>query len=121
MHPHNSHGFSLIEVLMVMAIFSIGILAVATLQVGAVNANSTARRITAGSAWLGDHIEKIMALGYDDPALAYGQRSTREAQLGSGHGQPHRRRNPLGLRRRRRVCVRRGHSRPRVKQTVAHS
>jgi len=78
MHPHSNRGFSLIEVLMVMAIFSIGILAVMTLQISAINSNTMARRITTGSAWLGDHLEKIMSMDYSAPELAKGTTQSRE-------------------------------------------
>lgn len=57
-------GFTLIEVLIVMAIFSIGILAVATMQVTATKGNASARRITEATALAETLIENLMQLSY---------------------------------------------------------
>ena len=46
----NVKGFTLIEVLIGMVIFSVGILAVAALQVSSTKGNSSARRITEATA-----------------------------------------------------------------------
>jgi prepilin-type N-terminal cleavage/methylation domain-containing protein len=62
-------GFTLIEVLIAMAIFSIGILGVAGMQVSAINGNGTARRSTEACAWATDQIEKLMSLPYGDAEL----------------------------------------------------
>ena len=65
-------GFTLIEVLIVMAIFSIGILAVATMQMTSTKSNASARRITEETALAENQIENLMQLSYDhadlDPA-----------------------------------------------------
>lgn len=42
----NSRGFSLVDVMISMAIFSVGILAVAGMQVSATNSNSASRNVT---------------------------------------------------------------------------
>ena len=68
----NRRGFTLIEVLMVMAIFSIGMLAVASLQMASVSSNAAARRITEKTALAENQIERLLKLAYDhndlDPA-----------------------------------------------------
>jgi prepilin-type N-terminal cleavage/methylation domain-containing protein len=68
----NIKGFTLIEVLIVMAIFSIGILAVAAMQVTSTTGNASARRITEATALAETQIENLMQLSYDhadlDPA-----------------------------------------------------
>ena len=56
---HN--GFTLIEVVMVMAIFSIGILALMTLHIGAISSNAKARSILLASTALADHFEKLIS------------------------------------------------------------
>ena len=65
-------GFTLIEVLIVMAIFSIGILAVAAMQMTSTKSNASARRITEETALAEKQIENLMQLSYDhadlDPA-----------------------------------------------------
>ena len=62
-------GFTLIEILIAMAIFSIGILAVGNMQLGSTNGNTSARIRTESSVWAQDTIETLMLLPYDDPQL----------------------------------------------------
>jgi type IV pilus assembly protein PilV len=62
-------GFSLIEVMIALAIFSIGILAVGTMQVRSTDGNTSARIRTEASVWAQDTIETLMLLPYDDPQL----------------------------------------------------
>jgi prepilin-type N-terminal cleavage/methylation domain-containing protein len=61
----NSKGFTLIEVLIVMAIFSIGILAVAAMQMTSTRGNASAIRITEATALAENQIENLMQLSYD--------------------------------------------------------
>ena len=58
-------GFTLIEVLIVMAIFSIGILAVAAMQMTSTKGNASARRMTEATALAENQIENLMQLAYD--------------------------------------------------------
>jgi prepilin-type N-terminal cleavage/methylation domain-containing protein len=66
-------GFSLIELMIAIAIFSIGLLAVATMQVSAISGNAGARQITDALIMAEDQLENLMALPYAsaelDPAL----------------------------------------------------
>ena len=62
-------GFTLIEVLIVLAIFSIGILAVAAMQVTSTKGNASARRITEATALAENQIENLMQLSYDHADL----------------------------------------------------
>ena len=62
-------GFTLIEVLIVMAIFSIGILAVAALQITSTKGNASARRITEATALAENQIEDLMQLPYSHSDL----------------------------------------------------
>jgi len=68
-------GFTLMEVMIALAIFSIGILAVGTMQINSANSNTGARIHTEESTWLVDRIERMTALSYDDPDLAEGTHS----------------------------------------------
>ncbi|CAB1075920.1 hypothetical protein D1AOALGA4SA_3724 [Olavius algarvensis Delta 1 endosymbiont] len=70
-----SRGFTLMEVLIALAIFSIGILAVGTLQITSSNSNTGARIYTEEYTWVLDQIEQLAALDYDDAALDAGTRS----------------------------------------------
>ena len=72
---NNSKGFTLIEVLMVMAILAIGILAVMTMQISAANSNSNARRMTDGGNYLADEFERLMLVDYDDAIATYPARA----------------------------------------------
>ena len=62
-------GFTLIEVLIAISIFAVGLLAVGTMQLSAINVNSTAGQITTRMTWAQDKIEELMALPYSDPWL----------------------------------------------------
>jgi len=72
----NDHGFTIIEVLIALAIFSIGILGVAKLQLTSVNDNTRTRKYTEASTWGVSQIESIMTTAYDAPALAGGTTGT---------------------------------------------
>lgn len=74
---NGSKGFTLIEVLVAMAIFSIGILAVASMQLAGTKGSSSARLSTEAAVLAQDQMESLIALEYDpiapvqgfDPAL----------------------------------------------------
>jgi prepilin-type N-terminal cleavage/methylation domain-containing protein len=65
-------GFTLIEVLIAIAIFSIGVLAVGAMQVSSVKDNAIARGVTKKASLAADRMEKLLALPYDDPQLSAG-------------------------------------------------
>lgn len=58
-------GFTLLEILIAISILTVGLLAVASMQISAMRANSFAGGVTEGTTWTGDQLEKLMAL----PAL----------------------------------------------------
>jgi prepilin-type N-terminal cleavage/methylation domain-containing protein len=68
----DNRGFTIIEVLIAMAIFSIGILAVGTMQITSINSNARARMHTEGYTWVVDRIEWLTTLPYDDDFLTAG-------------------------------------------------
>jgi type IV pilus assembly protein PilV len=63
-------GFTFIECLIVIAIFSIGVLAVASMQVTAINANASARMSGEATALAANQIEALMALDYGADELS---------------------------------------------------
>lgn len=63
------YGFTLVEVLIASCVLSIGILAVAFMQISAIQGNATACGITDASARAGELLEKFMSLPYNDPLL----------------------------------------------------
>ena len=66
------NGFTLLEVLVAITIFAVGLLAVAALHTSAINMNSTSNKMTNLSTLAMDQIEKLSALPYADPALNAG-------------------------------------------------
>jgi prepilin-type N-terminal cleavage/methylation domain-containing protein len=64
-YPKKIKGFTLVEVLIALAIFSIGILAVASLQTSSTGRNTGARIYTEASIWSRDQVESLMLLPYN--------------------------------------------------------
>lgn len=58
-------GFTLIETLMAMAIFTIGILGLFGMQTAVIKKNLTANNITNGATWAADQVERIISLDYN--------------------------------------------------------
>jgi prepilin-type N-terminal cleavage/methylation domain-containing protein len=66
-HPTgNSDGFSLVEVLVAIAIFSIGFLAVGLLQISALTNTNSARRTTEALAMAEEQVEWLRSLPFYD-------------------------------------------------------
>ena len=65
-----NQGFTLIEVLIATAIFTIGILAVGRMQIKAINTNISSRNSTTMVTVAKDRAEELMALPYNDADLA---------------------------------------------------
>lgn len=53
-------GFTLLEVIIAMAILSIGLLAIGYMQITAIDSNSTANRITEGTSLAQDKLEELV-------------------------------------------------------------
>ena len=62
-------GFTLLEVIVAIAILTFGLLAVASMQASSIRGNSFAGGVTEGTTWAGDQVERLMALSWDDPLL----------------------------------------------------
>jgi type IV pilus assembly protein PilV len=60
----NNQGFTLIEIMVAMVIFAIGILSVAALQTKATKGNISANRSTRAFTWCSDRMETLMSLPY---------------------------------------------------------
>lgn len=65
----NNLGFTLIEVLIALAVFAIGILGVFTLQMTAIKGNASARGVTENYLSGMDKVEELMARPFDDALL----------------------------------------------------
>ncbi len=68
--PGNQMGFSLIEVIVAIAILSVGILAVASMQGTASRNNVFAESRTQAATWATDRVEKLVDLDWNDPLLS---------------------------------------------------
>lgn len=66
---NSQNGFTLIETLIAMVVFSVGILGLASMQITSIQGNSQARQITEASNLAADRIESILSLDYYDTAL----------------------------------------------------
>jgi len=62
-------GFTLIEVLIAIALLTIGIFAAGTMQLSALSGNSQAKQLLGSVVWNGDRLEDLMSRPYDDAAL----------------------------------------------------
>ncbi|MCU0613617.1 MAG: prepilin-type N-terminal cleavage/methylation domain-containing protein [Desulfobacterales bacterium] len=58
-------AFSLIEILIAISIFSIGMLAVVSLQISSMNVNASSRRLTDATAMASERMERLLALPYN--------------------------------------------------------
>ena len=67
--PPTQSGFTLLEVIIALSIFTIGILAVASMQISAIKGNAAAGGYTESTIWAGDQIERLMHLPYDHDDL----------------------------------------------------
>jgi type IV pilus assembly protein PilV len=65
----NDHGFSLIEVLLAMVLFSVGMMAIASLLTRSGGGINSGRRVTEASALAADLMERLMVLPYDTADL----------------------------------------------------
>jgi len=67
---HNNRGFTLIEILVAIAILSIGLLGVAGLVGGIRRGNTTSDKITTATTLAQEQLEDIKELGYRDTVTA---------------------------------------------------
>lgn len=68
-NPKGTAGFTLIEVIIGLCIFSIGIMAVYGMQLQSVQMNANARRLTEASSAARDVLERLKGLDYDSADL----------------------------------------------------
>ena len=68
--PKKEAGFTLLEILIAMAILAFGILAVATMQATSIKGNSQAIGITEGITLAQDKIEEFIYLDYNHPDIS---------------------------------------------------
>lgn len=64
MNVQNNDGFSLLEVLIAVSVFAIGVLALAEMQIVSMTGNTTSRRIAGAAALAEGKMEELKALPY---------------------------------------------------------
>ena len=69
---HTGAGFTLLEVLIALLIFSIGLLGLASLQIVATKSNAFSNAMTVGITLTQDKTEELGNLAYDDGDLSAG-------------------------------------------------
>ena len=69
---HSEKGFTIIEVMIALAIFSIGIMAAWALQTGSTRGNTKARHLTSAATWASDRLERLIQLSYTHADLTAG-------------------------------------------------
>lgn len=80
------NGFTLIEVLMAVAIFSIGVLAAASMQTSAVSTTTRLRKATMGVACASDVMERLFFLNFSHPYLSAGTHAPGDGEDEDGDG-----------------------------------
>ena len=75
-------GFTLIEVLIALTIFSVGLLAIAAMQTSAIRMNATAGHLTDLSNLGMDELERLLSLQFSDPLLTNGTHNDPAAPAG---------------------------------------
>ena len=69
---NKNQGFTLIEVLIAMAIFAVGFLALATLQIKSIKQNASAKMYTEATTMAVESLERLISLPYDHSDLNQG-------------------------------------------------
>jgi type IV pilus assembly protein PilV len=68
----HQEGFAIIEALIAMVVFAIGMLAVLSMQTTAVRTNDTARGVSEQSVLAAEQLERLIGMPYADPNLTDG-------------------------------------------------
>jgi type IV pilus assembly protein PilV len=71
--PPGNAGFTIPEVMIALGIFSIGILAVYSMQMTSIKGNATARRVTDSATIASAKAEELALIAFDDDRLAAGE------------------------------------------------
>lgn len=66
---HGEAAFTLIEVLIALVVFAVGILGVALMQMTAIRGNNIANQVSEASVFATDQLERILTWEYNDPRL----------------------------------------------------
>ncbi len=67
-------GFTLLEVMLAISIFTIGLLAIAAMHVSSIDGNSSSRRLTEAMNYTQEKLEELQTLPFSDDLLKSGDR-----------------------------------------------
>ena len=70
--PNGEGGFTLLEVIIAISVLTIGLLAVASMQLAAIRGNDNAAHISEGTTLAQDRLEKLLAMSYTDAQILDG-------------------------------------------------
>jgi type IV pilus assembly protein PilV len=70
MNMARNDGFSLVELLVALTVFSVGLMALAGMQFTSIQGNSTANQLTAMTALADGLVEELLVKAQDDPVFA---------------------------------------------------
>jgi type IV pilus assembly protein PilV len=79
LRSHHDHGFTLVEVLIAMLVFTIGLLGVAALTIMIISGNSFSRALTTATALAHDKLEELRDTPYS--AISDGKETVAENNL----------------------------------------
>jgi type IV pilus assembly protein PilV len=72
MKKRNEQGFTLLEVIIAISILSVGLLALASMQISSIRGNAFAGGVTEGATLAADRMEKLLVLPYTHSDLSAG-------------------------------------------------
>lgn len=72
LRENTEKGFTLLEVIFAISILTVGILAVASMQISSIRGNAFAQDTSEASTWAMDRVEKLMDLPYNHSDLDNG-------------------------------------------------
>jgi len=68
----NNEGFTLVELMLALVVFAVGVLAVAQMQLTSMRYNTQAQQMSEATMLAQGKMDELMALGYGDTALDVG-------------------------------------------------
>ena len=70
---YRSNGFTLVEVVVALVVFTIGLLAITAMQIVSTKGGYFSNNVTQATIFAQDKLENLKDLSYSDPQLASGQ------------------------------------------------
>jgi prepilin-type N-terminal cleavage/methylation domain-containing protein len=84
----SKNGFSLIEVLIALVLFAVGVLGIGAMQIGSIKGNSFSQEVTQATVLSQEKLEELKKMPFDDSNLSSGHHDE-GALSGSGFSRSH--------------------------------